>query len=182
MDDDRLERLRRRIRNLDAALLGLVAERMELAREVGRAKRERGVPLRDYEVEKRVLARAPSEVHARILRMIGAEEVILPEESAADDLARRLVQPSLKSFFELIEGFSVAEIEAPANFHGKKLVELDLKNRFRINLVAITRPLAEGKDRINAVPLGTDVIQKGDILAVAGRDEDIKGILEGRLG
>lgn len=58
VDDDRLDRLRRRIRNLDAALLGLVAERMELAREVGRAKRERGVPLRDFEVEKRVLARA----------------------------------------------------------------------------------------------------------------------------
>jgi chorismate mutase/prephenate dehydrogenase len=58
VDDDGLDRLRRRIRNLDAALLGLVAERMELAREVGRAKRERGVPLRDYEVEKRVLSRA----------------------------------------------------------------------------------------------------------------------------
>ncbi|HSM13365.1 MAG TPA: bifunctional chorismate mutase/prephenate dehydrogenase [Thermoanaerobaculia bacterium] len=56
--EERLEKLRRRIRNLDAALLGLVAERTELAREVGAAKRELGVPLRDYEVEKRVLERA----------------------------------------------------------------------------------------------------------------------------
>jgi chorismate mutase / prephenate dehydrogenase len=55
---DHLEQLRRRIRNLDAALLGLVAERMELAREVGLAKRAAGIPLRDFEVEKRVLARA----------------------------------------------------------------------------------------------------------------------------
>jgi chorismate mutase/prephenate dehydrogenase len=55
---ERLERLRRRIRNLDAALLGLVAERMELAREVGRAKRDAGIALRDFEVEKRVLERA----------------------------------------------------------------------------------------------------------------------------
>lgn len=58
MNDDRLDRLRRRIRNLDAALLGLMAERMELAREVGQAKREAGIPLRDFEVEKRVLVRA----------------------------------------------------------------------------------------------------------------------------
>lgn len=57
MNDDRLDRLRRRIRNLDAALLGLMAERMELAREVGQEKREAGIPLRDFEVEKRVLAR-----------------------------------------------------------------------------------------------------------------------------
>jgi chorismate mutase/prephenate dehydrogenase len=53
-----LEQLRRRIRNLDAALLSMIAERMELAREVGRAKRDAGIPLRDFEVEKRVLERA----------------------------------------------------------------------------------------------------------------------------
>jgi chorismate mutase/prephenate dehydrogenase len=57
-DEGRLERLRRRIRNLDAALLGLIAERMELAREVGATKRSAGLPLRDFEVEKRVLDRA----------------------------------------------------------------------------------------------------------------------------
>lgn len=55
---DRLEALRRRIRNLDAALLGLIAERMELAREIGQEKLSAGIPLRDFEVEKRVLARA----------------------------------------------------------------------------------------------------------------------------
>lgn len=58
MSEERLDRLRRRIRNLDAALLGLMAERMELAREVGKEKVETGIPLRDYEVEKRVLDRA----------------------------------------------------------------------------------------------------------------------------
>jgi chorismate mutase/prephenate dehydrogenase len=57
-DDGRLERLRRRIRSLDAALLGLVAERLELAREVGEVKRGSAIPLRDFEVEKRVLERA----------------------------------------------------------------------------------------------------------------------------
>ena len=58
MDAVRLERLRRRMRNLDAALLGMVAERMELAREVGAVKRALGVPLRDFEVERHVLDRA----------------------------------------------------------------------------------------------------------------------------
>lgn len=58
MSEERLDRLRRRIRNLDAAMLGLMAERMELAREVGQEKRTAGIPLRDFEVEKRVLERA----------------------------------------------------------------------------------------------------------------------------
>jgi chorismate mutase/prephenate dehydrogenase len=55
---DRLEGLRQRIRRLDAALLALVSERMELALEIGAAKRAAGIPLRDYAVEKNVLARA----------------------------------------------------------------------------------------------------------------------------
>ena len=58
---ERLAALRHRIRRLDAALLALVAERMELAREVGEAKREAAIPLRDFEVEKRVLARAATQ-------------------------------------------------------------------------------------------------------------------------
>lgn len=57
----RLAALRHRIRRLDAALLALVAERMELAREVGEAKREAAIPLRDFAVEKRVLARAAAQ-------------------------------------------------------------------------------------------------------------------------
>ncbi len=58
----RLDGLRQRMRRLDAAVLALVAERMALARDIGATKREAGIPLRDFAVEKQVLARA--ETHA----------------------------------------------------------------------------------------------------------------------
>jgi chorismate mutase / prephenate dehydrogenase len=54
----RLDDLRQRIQRLDAAVLALVAERMSLAREIGEVKRGAGIPLRDFAVEKQVLARA----------------------------------------------------------------------------------------------------------------------------
>jgi trk system potassium uptake protein TrkA len=128
---------------------------------------------------RKVVARAPTPVHEKILRKTGADEVVMPEVEAARDAARLIVQPSLKGYFELIEGHSVAEIDAPASFFGKTLVELDLKQKYKVNLVAITRPSATdtGKPTINVVPLGTDIIEKGDILAVAGRDEDIKRLI-----
>ena len=128
---------------------------------------------------KKVVARTPSPTHERILRKIGADEVVMPEVQAAEDAARLLVQPSLKGYFELIEGHSVAEIEAPPSFLGKTIAEIDLKQRFHVNLVAITRPSAldGGKPTINVVPMGTDLIHKGDILAVAGRDEEIKKLM-----
>ncbi|MBI2922993.1 MAG: TrkA family potassium uptake protein [Planctomycetes bacterium] len=128
---------------------------------------------------KRVIARAPSPVHARILKLVGADEVVMPEEQAAAECARHIRQPSLKGYFELIEGYSVAEIEAPESFTGKSLAELDLKKRFRVNLVAYRRPSSDPglPARINAVPMGNDRLHKGDVLAVAGRDEDIQRLL-----
>ncbi|MBI2932865.1 MAG: TrkA family potassium uptake protein [Planctomycetes bacterium] len=128
---------------------------------------------------KKILARAPSPVHARILKLLGADEVVMPEEEAAAQAARRIVQPSLKGYFELIQGHSVAELEAPQSFHGKTLAELDLKQKYRVNLVAITRPVETngGRVTVNTVPMGTEIIRRGDILAVAGRDDDIKALL-----
>jgi len=57
---DHLDQLRQRIRRLDAAILTLISERLELAVEIGAEKRDAGIPLRDYAVEKNVLARAAS--------------------------------------------------------------------------------------------------------------------------
>ena len=53
-----LEALRRRIGEIDAEIVRLVAERIETARTVGRAKQAAGVPLRDFDVERQVLDRA----------------------------------------------------------------------------------------------------------------------------
>lgn len=86
---DRLDGLRQRIRRLDAALLALVSERMELALEIGAAKRAAGIPLRDYAVEKNVLARAaanaaelglPAELARALTELLIEEACRLQEE------------------------------------------------------------------------------------------------------
>ena len=128
---------------------------------------------------RKVVARTSSPVHARILSLIGADEVVMPEVQAAQVTARQILQPSLKAYFELLKGYSVAEIEAPESFHGRTLLELNLKQKYRVNLLVIRRP---SKDlgvapSINAVPHGSDVLEKGDIIAVAGREEDIKRLI-----
>jgi trk system potassium uptake protein len=128
---------------------------------------------------KKVVARTPSPVHARILKLIGADTVVMPEVQAAQVTADQILQPSLKAYFRLIEGYSVAEIEAPASFHGKTLIELNLKQKYRVNLLVIRRPGKMDGDspKVNAVPLGSDTIESGDIIAVAGLDDDIKRLL-----
>lgn len=75
---ERLDALRQRIRRLDAALLALVSERMELAVEIGEAKRHAGIPLRDYAVEKNVLERA-----AATAAELGLEPALARQVTAA---------------------------------------------------------------------------------------------------
>ena len=129
---------------------------------------------------KRVVARAPSDTHARILRLIGADDVVLPEQQAADELGNRLLHPSLKRYFELIDGYSIAEIDSPKSFHGKTLGDLQLKNRYEVNLVAIMHPaaVAGAAPSINVVPRGNTVIREGDRLTIAGADDRLKRLVE----
>lgn len=126
---------------------------------------------------KRVVARAESEVHERILRLIGADEVVRPEEEAADKVTQALIRPSLKSYFELVDGYSIAEVAVPPSVEGKTVADLDLRKRFEVNLIAIKRVAGE-RESINAVPTPTDAFQKGDILAVAGSDASLKKMVE----
>ena len=91
---------------------------------------------------------------------------------------QRLTISNIRNFFELADGFSIVEVEAPAGVVGRTLRELDLRQRFRVNLVAIKRMAADPKGtqvvaEFKAVPLPEDVIQAGDILALAGSVLDL---------
>ena len=146
--------------NFEAALLALAT-----------AKRL-GIP--------RVICRAQTAVHAEIFRQIGADEVIQPEMQAGANLARKLSSPHIEQFITLAEEFTLIELRAPPRFHGKTLVEIDLRRKYGVNLVAIKRPEAERRDgqvvrrhRIINVPRPEDVILADDVLVVVGSNDDL---------
>lgn len=131
---------------------------------------------------KTVVARATTPDHARILTLVGADAAFNPEEEAAKKMVQRLLIPNISSYFALAEGFSIVEMEAPKGIVGKTLEELDLRRRFRINLVAIKREVAsEGRERIkeefNPVPQPGERIRHGDTLALVGSDLDLAGFM-----
>jgi trk system potassium uptake protein TrkA len=130
---------------------------------------------------KHVIALASSPTHARILRLIGADEVILPEEEAVDRLFMRMLQPSLRNFVQLIPGYTVAEIEAPPSFHGKTIGDLHIRAKYNITVIAIMhkgyRKDAVRKDLINPVPGPQDAVQPGDVLVVAGPDSNVQKLV-----
>ena len=132
---------------------------------------------------KRIVARAITEDHRRVLEAVGADEVFNPEEEAARSMVRRLTISNIKNYFELADGFSLIEIQAPSPIVGKTLRELDLRQHFRLNLIAIKRmaPNVDGETvvkQFKAVPMPDDIIMKDDVLALAGSVLDLAQFMD----
>lgn len=124
-----------------------------------------------------IICRAQTQFHAEILQRVGAERVIQLEHEAGLQLARQIANPHLKDFIKLSDGFTLIEVEAPQQFHGKTLVELQLRSDYGVNLVAIKRenPVQEGteppQELVVTVPRPDDIITPGDLLVLVGPNE-----------
>jgi trk/ktr system potassium uptake protein len=130
---------------------------------------------------KKIVARATTPDHIRVLQAVGAHEVFNPEETAARWMVQRLLIQNISNYFELAEGFSVVEVNAPPSIVGKTIEELNLRRRFRINLVAIKRATVSSNGRtveqFNPVPLATEVVRQGDVLALVGSVLDLANFM-----
>jgi len=124
---------------------------------------------------RRVIARAMTPLQGEILKGIGIDEVVSPEEESARRLAHKLARPNLLDFVELAKDHGIVQIKAPHRFVGKSIKDLDLRRRCRINLVAIRR---EGGQTVS-VPLAEDVIAANDVLVMIGHEKDIDRVCSG---
>lgn len=125
---------------------------------------------------KRVIAKAQSELHGKVLHKIGADKIIFPERDMGVRVAHNLVSTNILDFIELSPDYSILEITALKEWEDKSLAQLRLSTKYGINVMAIKRGNA-----ISVSPNGEVVIEKGDILVAIGSTNDIKRI-EQRAG
>lgn len=129
-----------------------------------------------------IVARASNALYAHVLKRVGADQVIIIEEQAGEDIAKRLLAPEIHEKVVLTTGHSLAEIEAKKGFVGKTLKELDIRKKYGVNVIAIqkkvTRIDEDGKVvqsvEMNDLPGPDDRIEEGDILVIVGSDSDIE--------
>ena len=122
---------------------------------------------------KRIIVKAPNEDHKRILQKVGATEVIIPEREMAGKVAKSLISPNVIDYIPVSEDYNISEIAPPASFIGKSIAQLNLRNRYHIEVIAIRDVLS---DKITLVPQASSVIKDSDILVVIGKEPDIKKI------
>ncbi len=123
---------------------------------------------------KRIVAKALTEDHAKILDAVGATEVIYPEKDMAIRTALKLTSPNILECLPLLSGISIQEIAPPEKFIGKSLKELDLRNKFGVQVIAIRELIPE---RTVYVPKADFVIKDSDILIVMGDEKKLEKLM-----
>lgn len=135
-----------------------------------------------------IYARAVSSVHRKILEKLGIRRIINPESQAAERLAGELVQGGLESLAILEDAYHFVAVDPPEEMHGRSLQELDVRRRFRVNIVGIRRMEfvvdEDGHDRSRTrfvLPEASTVIGENDRLLLIGTEYDIAELVrEGR--
>jgi trk system potassium uptake protein len=111
----------------------------------------------------RIVAKAISEPHGRILSRVGAHRVVFPERDMGLRVARSLAGRDVIDYMELDPGFVLLETRAPPELVGKTLAEAEVRRRYGLTVVSV-----KGKEKPATYATPETRIEEGDILVVAG--------------
>lgn len=124
-----------------------------------------------------IICKAKDELQAKVLYKIGADRVVFPERDMGVRVAHNLVSDNILDHIELDPEYSIVEIVTPNSWVGKTLVELELRARYEITVLAIKT----GKN-INVTPSPDEELTAGSILVIIGQNTSITAITSGNKG
>lgn len=110
---------------------------------------------------KTVIAKCSSEMHRKILSKVGADKVVLPESESGTRLAKNLLSSGFVDMMELDDNVSIIELDILPGWIGKPLIQLDLRKKYDINVIALKR---NGKISVSINP--SEPLSEGTQLVV----------------
>jgi len=111
---------------------------------------------------KNITVRADEEDHAEVYRALGANEVIIPEESSAVSLAYQMLSDTVLDYYKLSENYAMVQISVSEGYEPKSLVDLDVRNKFDVNVIGFI------KKNDFVLAKASDLIEPGAIIVVVG--------------
>ena len=124
---------------------------------------------------KKIIAKAMTPIHARVLERVGADRVVLPEIDMGQRLAQRLVRTNVVDYIGVSDEFSIVEIHPPRSWVGNSLGKLGVRAKHQINVLAIRH--GEG-GQVDVNPQPDKVIGPDDLLIVIGTNEQVNSVVE----
>lgn len=148
------------IRNFDVVVVA-IGQDIQASILTSLILKELGVPM--------LIVKAQSELHGKVLTKIGADKVVFPERDMGQRVAHHLISPNILDYIELSPDYSIVEIKASGSMLGRSLKDLDIRAKYRCNVMAI-----KTDKEMNIAPHATDLIHDGDVLVVVGRNDDLR--------
>ena len=119
----------------------------------------------------RIICKASDETHRQVLKKLGADQVVIPEQENASRLAKSLASKNVLDYIELSEDYGIVEVPAPAPWLEKSLIELNVRAKLGVNILAVRR----GGD-ITVSPAADFRILQEDVLVVLGDNAAINAM------
>lgn len=123
-----------------------------------------------------LVARGYDTLHERILRLVGAHEVVNPEHAFGERLAARLAFHGVVDQVPLGKDLLITELAVPPAFVGRTLVELSLPKRFGVSVVAVRRE--QGEEGLALLPRPDEPFEEEDVLVLAAKRGSVDRMLE----
>ena len=118
-----------------------------------------------------IVCKAHDETHRQVLVKLGADRVVIPEKENAARLAKSLSSPNVLDYIELSENYGIIEVPAPAAWADKSLIELNVRAKLGVNIIAVKR-----SGGITVSPAADFRIAKEDIMVVLGDTQALKAV------
>ena len=119
---------------------------------------------------KKVVCKAKNEWHAKILAQLGVDKVICPESDMGKRVAHSLAQQNIIDYLEISPDYGIVEVVTPTHWVGKSVIELHLRRKFGITVIAI-RSSTSGEVLFS--PGGDMMLHQNDVLTVIGLNKDL---------
>ncbi|ACS99800.1 potassium channel family protein [Paenibacillus sp. JDR-2] len=120
---------------------------------------------------KMIVVKAQNELHGKVLTKIGADKVVYPERDMGMRVAHHLISPNILEYIEISEDHSIIDLKAPEAMIGKSLKQLDIRAKFKCNVMAI-----KTNGQMNIAPYADDLIRPEDVLVIVGRNADLSNL------
>ncbi|MGG6297186.1 potassium channel family protein [Leptolyngbya sp. AN02str] len=115
-----------------------------------------------------VVAKASSEIHGKLLKRVGADHVVFPEHEMGCELARSLTRPGILERFDLDPDHSMVEVVVPKEFDGRTILDLELRSRYGLTVLAVCQ---DGRFEVNPSPATR--LHKDSVMVVVGENKGI---------
>ncbi len=120
-----------------------------------------------------VLSRASRQVHAKFLLRNGADDVVYPERQMADWAAMRYSSDHIFDYVELSPEYSIYEIAVPQEWKGKTVMELAVRQRYRVNVLGVKHG-----SELQPMPGPAHRFAQEERVLILGHNHDIQKLLK----